>query len=385
MPFIKPSYSQSRITAQNKPAQIHKNESCGNSKLSGLTINEKEAIKLSGLVPRHCIALKEFAAQSNCVIAFRPVEPISTQLIAENYPTKNFHIKGKSSTWGPMAGFIAVKQSLSKLENSPTRIEPSNEKVQECMKDGYAVSGPLEISTERLTYLITEGVLEKQGDTLYAKGPSGAKYEFSACANKDNGKLTITQHGEPVMVLCDPESKMPLTADYDLMLIATPLEQYGPKDIPENIDIHHGHFLERVSGYKTPLPAQLQAQKDSPALFYSKENKELGNVTGRVQELIPQLNEAMGCQPGREVVHHSMDANNPVSDPSSNYPVTLFLPRKFGEIAETMVVARNKEELKEIITLTKDEGFYVPLNPLWEPEVNSILRPSFVRARAVFS
>ncbi|AMC33570.1 hypothetical protein VN23_02635 [Janthinobacterium sp. B9-8] len=282
-----------------------------------------------------------------------------------------------------MAGFIAVDQSLSKLEGSD-KIGASNQKVQECLKDRYAVSGPLEISTERLTYLINEGVLQKQGDTLYTTGPSGTKYEFSVCANKDNGMLAITHRDEPVMVLCDPGSKMPLTADYDLMLIATPLEQYGPKDIPENIDIDHGHFLKRVSSYSAPLSLQLQAQKDSPALFYNKADKDLGNVTKRVREFIPQLNEAMGCQLGREVVHHSMDANNPVSDPSTNYPVTLFLPRKFGDIAETMVLARNKEELQKIITLIKDEGFHVPLNPRWEPEVNSIKRPSFVKSQSMF-
>ncbi|STQ90202.1 anthrax toxin-like adenylyl cyclase domain-containing protein [Iodobacter fluviatilis] len=384
MPLYKISPQQVVIPPQSKPTQVQNNESCVISNLSSLLTNKEEVISLSGLVPRHCIALQKVAIESGCIIAFRPVEPISTQLIDENYPTKNFHIKGKSSTWGPMAGFITVDQLLSKQEGSD-KIGSSNQKVQECLKDGYAVSGHLEISAERLTYLINEGVLQRQGDTLYATGPSGTKYEFSVCANKDNGMLAITHRDEPVMVLCDPISKMPLTADYDLMLIATPLEQYGSKDIPPISDVSHRVFVKRANLYKKPLSLELQAQKDSPALFYEKEDKDLGNINQRVRELIPQLNKAMGCLLGREVVHHNMDATSPAADPSSNYPVTLFLPRKLNGISEVMILARNKEELAEIIVLAKSEGFYVPLNPLWEPEINSILRPNFVEARLCFA
>lgn len=372
------------FSAQKQPAQVKDKESCINSKLSTLTSNKEEVIKLSGLAPRHCPGLQKVATESGCIIAFRPVEPVSTQLIDANYPTKNFHIKGKSSTWGPMAGFIAVDQSLSKLEGG-NKIEPSNQKVQECLNNRDAVAGPLEMSVERLTYLINEGVLQRQGDILYATGPSGKEYKFSV--NSDNGRdrLAITHHGEPVMVLCDPRSKLPLTADYDLMLIAPPLSEYGSKDIPPISDVSQSVFIKRTNIYTKKLPFELQKQKDSSSLFYAKEDKDLGNINQRTRELIPQLNEAMGCLPGREVVHHNMDATSPAADPRSNYPVTLFLPRKLDGIAETMILASNKEELAAIIDLAKSEGFHVPLNPLWEPEVNSIRRASFVSARSMFS
>ena len=75
-----------------------------------------------------------------------------------------------------------------------------------------------------------------------------------------------------------------------------------------------------------------------------------------------------------------MDATSPAADPGANYPVTLFLPRPLEGISGTMILARNKEELAEIIMVAKSEGFHVPLNPLWEPEVARILRPSYLKA-----
>ncbi|MBY0443741.1 MAG: CyaA/EF/ExoY family adenylyl cyclase toxin [Burkholderiales bacterium] len=381
------SFRSPQLTSEQKKADVdHSSESCANSKFVSLVTNKEEVIKLSGLVPRHCPGLQTVATESGCIIAFRPVEPVSTQLVDANYPTKNFHIKGKSSTWGPMAGFIAVNQSLSKLEGG-NKIEPSNQKVQECLKAGDAVAGPLEISDERLMYLINAGVLQKQGAMLYAIAPSGKEYNFGVSANDKGDKWAITLDGEPVMVLCDPESKLPLTADYDLMLIAPPLAEYGSKDIPPISDVSHSVFVARANSYKKSLSLnsslELQGLRDSPAVFYAKEDKDLGNINQRTRELIPVLNKAMGCLPGRDVVHHNMDATSPAADPSSNYPVTLFLPHKLEGIAETMILARNKEELAEIITLAKSEGFHIPLNPLWEPEVTSIRRPSFVKARSL--
>src|SRR4051812_23200443 len=38
------------------------------------------------------------------VIIFRSTGPWSQRWIKQSYPTKNFHVKGKSSDWGPQAG-----------------------------------------------------------------------------------------------------------------------------------------------------------------------------------------------------------------------------------------------------------------------------------------
>ena len=373
-------FSDTQVTSEKKKTDVkQRRESCPDSKPVSLVSNKEEVIKLSGLAPRHCSGLQTVSTESGCIIAFRPVEPVSTQLIDENYPAKNFHIKGKSSTWGAMAGFIAVDQSLSKLEGS-NKIELSDQKVQECLNDGHAISGPLEISTERLVCLINECLLQRQGEVLYATGPSGKEYEFKVSTNNQSGRLTIAYRGEPLMVLCDPNSKLPLTADYDLMLIAPPLEQYGSMDVPPIIDVSHSVFVKRTRFYKKPLSIELQELKDSPSVFYAKEDKDLGNINQRTRKLIPQLNKAMGCLPGREVVHHNMDATSPAADPGANYPVTLFLPRPLEGISGTMILARNKEELAEIIMVAKSEGFHVPLNPLWEPEVARIRRPSYLKA-----
>ena len=68
-----------------------------------------------GIVISHLAILAALAEELDIVFAFRPVNPLATQLIEQNYPTKNLTIKGKSSDWGPMAGFIPVRQEWSKL------------------------------------------------------------------------------------------------------------------------------------------------------------------------------------------------------------------------------------------------------------------------------
>jgi hypothetical protein len=49
------------------------------------------------------------------VIIFRSTGPWSRRWIERRYPTKNFHVKGKSSDWGPQAGFVPYLGIYSKV------------------------------------------------------------------------------------------------------------------------------------------------------------------------------------------------------------------------------------------------------------------------------
>ena len=73
------------------------------------------AIDQSGIVPAHKDQIIQTAFQNNCIIMVRPVNRLSTSLIAEGYATKDLHVKGKSSNWGPQSGFICCDQKFSKL------------------------------------------------------------------------------------------------------------------------------------------------------------------------------------------------------------------------------------------------------------------------------
>ena len=64
----------------------------------------------TGVVPKHLLPLQCLASELNCIIGVRPIDKLATELIASGYPTKGFHIKGKSACWGPQAGFSCEQQ-----------------------------------------------------------------------------------------------------------------------------------------------------------------------------------------------------------------------------------------------------------------------------------
>lgn len=68
-----------------------------------------------GMAATHRKALKEVASEQNCFIIVRPSEADTVRLIKDGrYGTKSMDVHDKSSTWGPMAGFVPLDQSLCK-------------------------------------------------------------------------------------------------------------------------------------------------------------------------------------------------------------------------------------------------------------------------------
>jgi hypothetical protein len=61
------------------------------------------------------------------VIIFRATGPWSQRWIKQSYPTKNFHVTGKSSDWGTQAGFVPYSASTARsgtATESPTKARP---------------------------------------------------------------------------------------------------------------------------------------------------------------------------------------------------------------------------------------------------------------------
>ena len=80
------------------------------------------------------------------------------------------------------------------------------------------------------------------------------------------------------------------------------------------------------------------------------------------------------------MIHHNADSASPAADPSANYPVTFMLPEQIGRFDEICIV-HDAAELAELVHAAKKQGFHVPLNPLWESEVTSVRRESYMQAR----
>ncbi|SCM51908.1 anthrax toxin-like adenylyl cyclase domain-containing protein [Hafnia alvei] len=121
------------------------------------------------------------------VLAIRNVEKEAGTFLAseKKYPTKNFHIKGKSSNWGPQAGLIPVDQRFSKLRIkkgvSDEEIKKYSQQVQECIDKHYAVATPLRVTYQEIQK-IGGKVNEAHGFTWTAPSASAEiKIDFKEC------------------------------------------------------------------------------------------------------------------------------------------------------------------------------------------------------------
>src|SRR5215475_8194203 len=183
------------------------------------------------------------ARQNNQFILFRKVEKWATGLIKENFATKNLHVKGKSSTWGPQAGFICCDQGLSKLHGSPAAtVESFNHKIDESVRERFAVKAPLVISQKRMMALSTMGAIESvgqgqggrwivtsRGETFHLLPLELAKAEQRAALRdfRDTNGLWVfretTVRGQikdfKLVTVLANMAGAPLTADYDLFAI----------------------------------------------------------------------------------------------------------------------------------------------------------------------
>lgn len=347
----------------------------------------------TGIVPSHLEKLLQVAVVHDCVIAVRPVDRMATALIEAGHPTKDFHIKGKSASWGPQAGMICVDQNFSKLEGGDAKeIAGFNEEIAHSLKPRgrgappFAVQVPLTLSRERLSALLASQVITAPSHTdnehmpthLEAIGPSGKKYIFAAKL-ESSGRYAITRAGKPLYVLAPKVGALPLTADYDLMFVAPRMDALGPQDNLPVPTISHRIFRSRLNHYKRISHSVTLLSYLDKNTFYAGQDPDKGNVSPRVGKMIGVINQALGCPEGLEVVHHGADSSNPATQPKTNYPLTIFLPHPIGNFKRMMVI-HHVDELKQLLQSLKDEGYQPPINPLWESSVNGMVRRSFTEA-----
>jgi adenylate cyclase ExoY len=336
-------------------------------------------IDLVGFPPSHIQQLAALAVERQEIFALRPVAPANMSLIEAGYPTKGLNIKAKSADWGPMSGFLPVKQALSKLEGTlPAEKSQVIEKFQAYMDkslaDGQGTKGNLLLSRERIAELIrsSQGAMESSllgTETVHisARGPSGVNYQFVATLTTD-GQYAISHDGKPIEVLCDTNTKLPITADYDLLLCAPLLDSVdGTDSVREHQPDHRWDEVKHM--LKNPV-------QDEPK----------GHISKRISDLTVAINERLG-RTQNKLVHHGADQHNKHTDLESNFPATFFLPRPLAGAGVTLVpgggavlIIENAEQLRAFIASAKDNGFHFDFASGWSPELRSVRRSSFENA-----
>lgn len=228
----------------------------------------------NGMTMEDMQACKTIANRLNEVIIFRSTGSWSMRWIKLGYPTKNFHVKGKSSDWGPQAGFVPYNGIYSKVGGNDTKAKEGTAANQDGIAHKYAAQVQLSLTLPELRLQVEEPAgnprkkaiadqwpIEKSKDYLLralrsgdpevvfffrAVWQSGDLFKLFVHIGKDNAATlryktaaaggvfdaTLMKEYEPLMVMTSSEkdaNNRPMTGDYDLMAVCPPWRDYGAR------------------------------------------------------------------------------------------------------------------------------------------------------------
>ncbi|WP_215727939.1 anthrax toxin-like adenylyl cyclase domain-containing protein, partial [Aliivibrio fischeri] len=280
----------------------------------------------------HVIKLAQIAKKNNVIFGIRPIHKMLSTLLEENYPTKGIEIKAKSSNFGPMLGFIPIKQELSKLQKhihqpeGKEKVKKFNQQVQEAIQFGYATKTTLILTKKRINELADNGYITKRcsynnkltlqsrtltNDILTFEAHESSKGDFTLYEKKPDQSL------EPLEVLSNSHTTpKPLIADYDLLLIAPHISDYGVKDLTRTDFSNNKLTLEHLT--------KKNNIKQKRKGFYTQRSERLSDIIN---------NSLRGTE--HSIIQHGEDTLNPQTAPDDNYPAMFFLPRSMGDFGST--------------------------------------------------
>ncbi|RND30571.1 hypothetical protein EC575_19110 [Vibrio cholerae] len=291
--------------------------------------------KIVGIPSADRKAIASIADEENVVIGVRAVDPNNRSLLESGrYSSKSLLIKSKSSDWGPHAGFIPVDQKYAKA-SARAQVGRFNHYSDNAINSGAAVPVPLTIDDKRLTELqggdnplIPE--LKYNPETgMYYGVSNGVELHYQK-HEKDSWMVYVSENGNapiPLMVMGDPTSKKPMTADYDLFSVMTHISDYGAKDMfkmPEPWADWKGSIQDPKS-----LPQSIKDLYYNEDLYNKMHKLHLGIISDRVIGLKDKINGRLGRSNGMELVHHGADGANPGAVINDNFPATYFVPKQY--------------------------------------------------------
>ncbi|MCD1192633.1 CyaA/EF/ExoY family adenylyl cyclase toxin [Vibrio cholerae] len=293
--------------------------------------------KIVGIPSTDRKVIANIADEENLVIGIRAVDPNNRSLLESGlYSSKSLLIKSKSSDWGPHAGFIPVDQKYAKA-SARAQVERFNQYSDNAINSGAAVPVHLTIDDKRLKELqsgdkplIPE--LEYSSETgMYYGVSNGVELHYQKDEQGlwmvfvvENGNTTVPT---PLMVMGNPTSRKPMTADYDLFSVMTHISDYGAPDMfkmPEP-------WADWKKSIKDPekLDPKIKELFENEDLYNKVNNMHLGIISDRVIGLKDKINDRLGRNNGMELVHHGADDANPGAVINDNFPATYFVPKQY--------------------------------------------------------
>lgn len=231
--------------------------------LTGLHLSE--AHPENGMTLSDMQACERAAERLGEVIIFRSTGPWAKRWLREGFPSKNFHVKGKSSNWGPQAGLVPYDGVYSKVGADPEKALKGTRANQKGLDESqFAVKSILSLTAEQIEVQCTEraegrlAVNERMmlpngnivlmalrhGDgrpfSFIAKKITGDRYDIYVYSDKSvfgANPVRIAafdsqgSRAEPLYVMGSAEvgaNGMPMTGDYDLLAVCPPMrDRFG--------------------------------------------------------------------------------------------------------------------------------------------------------------
>jgi len=348
----------------------------------------------NGMTRVDMIASRLVANELDEVIIFRSTGPWSRRWLEDGYPSKNFHVKGKSSDWGPQAGFVPYDGTYSKVGHDQTKAQKGTRANQKGINDRFATANILELTLDQLIrqHQVAEEMPPRTAvqfmevipgtrnySLLAQRSGDGHLFEFLARWHRAGATAgaavyqiyvyTIatdhSAHGMaarlllPLEVMCSSENgadNRPMTGDYDLMAVCPRWRDYGATSRQEIAKggllmngmpqrrgqvFAAGTNLDKVLTMETstgrPRPQGWQA----PHGFGNEEHYDMGNITPRILRCINLLNGRMVNGGGAfRRVHHNAESHRHVAfgalvradmeNDNDGFPLTVFQPDAAG-------------------------------------------------------
>lgn len=244
----------------------------------------KTTQKTGGVLAGHAVALTKVADERQVCICIRGVNPLATSLVESGFGTKDMSIKAKSSNLPPLNGLIPFDQHYGKKGNVPSDVEKFNHKNEEAIEKKVATSVDAKLPMSHIEMLrdqtnrlsITSSAPGLSDNEILMTGSDFGK-DFHFIGVKDGDTVTIfaasqskdgiwSKDDKPVQVMGNRDGK-PVTADYDLAVVAPRLKDLGPQHMTQlkmasftevdrrtNVSVRYENALNKLfNDYKSAL------------------------------------------------------------------------------------------------------------------------------------
>ena len=348
-----------------------------------------------GIPEQHLVDLQKTTKVFHMVMSIRPFPKVATAAVLAGCRSKGLEHKEKSTSWGPHVPYLPLQQKYSKLFNEPEEVIARFQAEADKM---YGEAVLLKLSPERIEQLKQFTLPDSKVPLIQNVRYEGNTLLFDSLPEKD-AKVPFRfrglrqDDGHYLIQIWEDDHYVPfeiieLIPDYDLGFLYVhesqiDLSQEDKVTIPDVVPYFIQERIARMEsrhGSTEPVSSAIQEIKKSVSsmkAFLSKMDKTFGNLSIRMMRYLRVLNCAIDRSPRNPMFHHGPDSHNPVSDPKTNFPLTVVLPHAIGPLAETFYLIENGKQLAAFIKVLKDNDYHTPTNPLWGEETQAVRSEKF--------